>query len=89
MIQDDRNLTANTLIPLKSRRSGGRTGECIMGWQETSWLPKDLRKKCTNAKFMFGNIEDLHKIWSPVDVCYERPEKYIAEGLLSIVNFRR
>ncbi len=56
-----------------------------MEWQETSWFPKDVRKKCTNAKFMLGNIEDLHKIWSPVDVCYKRP----AEGLLSIVNFRR
>jgi hypothetical protein len=38
---------------------------------------------------MTGNIEDLQEIWSTLDVCYVRPEKYNTEELLPIVNFRR
>jgi hypothetical protein len=38
---------------------------------------------------MVGNIEDLYEIWSKVDVCFEHNEKYIAEALQPIVNFRR
>ncbi len=42
-------------------------------------MAKSLRKKCINAgdELMIGN---LHEIWCP--------EKYIAEALLPIINFR-
>ncbi len=35
------------------------------------------------------NIEDFQEILSTLEVCYERPEKYITEALLPIVNFRK
>jgi hypothetical protein len=60
------------------------TGKGRSGYQE-------LKDKCisTQVKLMIGNIEDLHNIWSTLDVCYERPEKYITVALLPILNFRR
>jgi hypothetical protein len=38
---------------------------------------------------MIGNTEDHHEIWSMLDVCNEHLEKYLAEALRPIVNFRR
>ncbi len=32
---------------------------------------------------------ELHVIWSTIHVCYEHPEKYIAEELLPVMIFRR
>jgi hypothetical protein len=38
---------------------------------------------------MVGHLEDLEEIWETLDTCYERPEKYIAEALKPILEFRR
>jgi hypothetical protein len=53
-------------------------------------MPKALgRTIITEVNLMIGNIKNLYKIRSMLDACYEHPEKYIAEELLPIVNFRR
>jgi hypothetical protein len=53
-------------------------------------VAKSLKEKCVNkeVKPMVGIIE-LIEIWSTIHVCYEHPEKYIAEELLPIMIFRR
>jgi hypothetical protein len=38
---------------------------------------------------MIGHLDDLVEIWETLDTCYERPEKYVAEALKPIVEFRR
>jgi hypothetical protein len=43
---------------------------------------EDMRK-------MIGNIESLAEIWETVVTCYARLEKYIAEALKPVVEFRK
>jgi hypothetical protein len=70
------------------RRSGRHTGEYTMDWQGTLWLLRAQGQVHQHAgQTHDGNIEDLHKIWSTLDVCYERPEKYITVALLPILYF--
>jgi hypothetical protein len=38
---------------------------------------------------MVGNVEDLAEIWDTLDTNFERPEKYIAEALKPIIEFKR
>ncbi len=38
---------------------------------------------------MIGHLEDLLEIWETLDTCYERPEKYMAEVLKPILEFRK
>ncbi len=38
---------------------------------------------------MIGHLDDLVEIWETLDTCFERPEKYVAEALKPIVEFRR
>jgi hypothetical protein len=30
---------------------------------------------------LVGDVEELDKVWDTLDICYDRPEKYIAEAL--------
>jgi hypothetical protein len=52
---------------------------------------KTLREKCVSgdAVKMTGHLEDLDEIWETLDTCYKRPEKYMAEALKPILDFRR
>jgi hypothetical protein len=54
-------------------------------------VAKALSKKCVSkeVKKMIGNIEDLNEMWSTMDTCYERSEKYIVEALRPISKFRK
>jgi hypothetical protein len=36
-----------------------------------------------------GNIENLDEMCSTMDMCYKRPEKYIAEALRLITELRK
>ncbi len=38
---------------------------------------------------MVNDIEALQEVWDTLDKCFDRPEKYIAEALDPIVNFRK
>jgi hypothetical protein len=49
-----------------------------------TWQPR-LREMVK----MIGHLEDLVEIWETLDTCYERPEKYVAEALKPIIEFRR
>jgi hypothetical protein len=42
-----------------------------------------------DALKMIRYLEDLSKIWETMDTCYERPEKYMAEVLKPILEFRK
>ncbi len=44
---------------------------------------KTLREKCMkgDAWKMVGHLEELKEIWDTLDTCYERPEKYMDEGV--------
>jgi hypothetical protein len=86
VVRDCQSSTANILATLFSRRSQGLTG--LTG---DSSVSKGLKEKSVIAeiKVMIGNTEDHHEIWSMLDVCNEHLEKYLAEALLPIVNFRR
>jgi hypothetical protein len=42
-----------------------------------------------NAQAMVKDIEDLQELWDTLDICYDRPEKYIAEAFEPFVKFRR
>jgi hypothetical protein len=50
-----------------------------------------LRDKCLkgDAFRMVSHLDDLREMWETLDTCYERPEKYMEEALLPIVDFRR
>jgi hypothetical protein len=37
---------------------------------------------------MVGNIGSLKKTWDTMDMCYKRPETYIAVVLRPVTNFR-
>ncbi len=52
---------------------------------------KTLREKCVKgyAHKMVGHLEDLREMWATLDMCYERPEKYMEEALKPILEFRR
>jgi hypothetical protein len=52
---------------------------------------KTLRKKCVSrdAVKMISPLEDLDEMWETLDTCHERPEKYMAEALKPILDFRR
>jgi hypothetical protein len=52
---------------------------------------KTLREKCVkgDAWKMVGHLEDLKEIWDTLDMCYERPEKYMEEALKPILEFRK
>ncbi len=47
-----------------------------------------MRVKCVNDKVkkMIGYIESLNEMWSTMDRCFERPEKYISEVLRPETN---
>jgi hypothetical protein len=36
-----------------------------------------------------GHLEDLREIWDTLDMCCERPKKYMEEALKPILEFRR
>jgi hypothetical protein len=42
-----------------------------------------------NARAMVNDIEDLQEVWDTLDTCYDRPEKYFAEALEPIIEFRK
>jgi hypothetical protein len=50
-----------------------------------------LRDKCVkgDALRMVSHLDDLREMWETLDICYERPEKYMEEVLRPIVDFRR
>jgi hypothetical protein len=37
---------------------------------------------------MVNDIDDLREVWDTLDVCYNRPDKYISEALDPVVKFR-
>ncbi len=52
---------------------------------------KTLREKCIkgDALRMLNHLNDLQEIWDTLDTCFERPEKYMEDVLLPIVEFRK
>jgi hypothetical protein len=50
---------------------------------ENGLVAKALMEKCVNeeVKKIISNIEDLNEMWSTMDLCYVRPEKYEVEAL--------
>ncbi len=54
-------------------------------------VAKALSEKCVSkeVKKMIGNIEDLNEMWSTLDTCYERSEKYMVEALRPTSEFRK
>jgi hypothetical protein len=38
---------------------------------------------------MIGHLEELREIWDTLDICYERPEKYMEEALKPILELRK
>jgi hypothetical protein len=58
---------------------------------EDNPVAKTLRERCVNNKLrkIMGNIEDLSKVWSTMDMCYRRSEKYILEALKPVTKFRK
>jgi hypothetical protein len=58
--------------------------------QEIPWLPKRLKEKRVSAevKLMIRNIEDLHKIWSMLGVCYELPEKKYHGSIITFCDLQ-
>ncbi len=46
------------------------------------------RSLASSIKILVNDIEDLQEAWNPLDTCFDRPEKYIAEALEPIVKFR-
>jgi hypothetical protein len=52
---------------------------------------KTLKKKfvCAVVNVTVGNEESLREIRKTLEVCFERPEKYIANALQPITNFQR
>jgi hypothetical protein len=50
-----------------------------------------LREKCVSgdALKMNRHLEDLSEIWETLDTCYKRPEKYMAEALRPVLEFRK
>jgi hypothetical protein len=52
---------------------------------------KILRGKCISEDGlkMIGHLEDLMEMWNARNTCSERPEKYRAEALKLIFEFRR
>jgi hypothetical protein len=50
-----------------------------------------LKEKWLGAvvETMVGDIEELMEMWKTLDICYNRPEKYIAEASDPIVKFRK
>ncbi len=71
--------------------SGGPTRECNMELRKGNLVAKALKEKCisTDIKALVGNILSLVEIWEKFNVCYDRSEKYIAEALQPLINFRR
>jgi hypothetical protein len=57
------------------------------GMAVDSLVTKSLKENCVNAevKLMIGNIENLHEVWSKLDVSHECPEKYM-DALQPTVN---
>ncbi len=53
-----------------------------------SLVIKSLKEKCVKAEanLVIGNKNNLHETWGKLYVCYECPDKYIAEMLQPIVN---
>ncbi len=49
---------------------------------------KTLREKCVSEDLM-KMIGHLEEIWETLDIWYKRPEKYMAEALKPILEFRR
>ncbi len=54
-------------------------------------MAKVLREKfiSNDIRVMIDSTEDLDEMWSTLDTCYPRPEKYIAEHLKLIIDFRQ
>ncbi len=46
------------------------------------------RSLASSVKILVNDIEDLREAWNTLDMCLDRPEKYIAEALEPIVKFR-
>jgi hypothetical protein len=51
---------------------------------------RSLKEKslASNVRLVVNNIDDLREIWDTLDVCYDRPDKYISEALDPVVKFR-
>ncbi len=50
-----------------------------------------LPEKClaNNAKEQVRNMEDLHVLWETLDTGFDRPEKYVIEALVPVIQFRK
>jgi hypothetical protein len=46
------------------------------------------RSLASSIKILVNDIEDLREAWNTLDMCFDRPEKYIAEALEPIVKFK-
>jgi hypothetical protein len=46
------------------------------------------RSLASSVKILVNDIEDLREAWNTLDMCFDRPEKYIAETLEPVIKFR-
>ncbi len=51
---------------------------------------RSLKEKslASGVKVLVNDIEDLREAWGMLDICFDRPEKYIAEALEPVTRFR-
>jgi hypothetical protein len=42
----------------------------------------------SHVRLLVNDIDDLREVWSTLDTCYDRPDKYISEALDPVVRFR-
>ncbi len=46
------------------------------------------RSLASSVKVLVNDIDDLREAWNTLNMCFDRPEKYIAEALEPVVKFR-
>jgi hypothetical protein len=46
------------------------------------------RSLASHVRLLVNDIDDLREVWSTLDTCYDRPDKYISEALDPVVRFR-
>jgi hypothetical protein len=51
---------------------------------------RSLKEKslASSVKILVNDIEDLKEAWDTLDICFYRPEKYIAEALEPVTKFK-
>jgi hypothetical protein len=53
-----------------------------------SWCAAASKSLSSKVRLMVNDIDDLREIWDTLDVCYDRPDKYISEALDPVVKYR-